>query len=70
MDSRADRAARHVIAIGALLGKTVLAIVVEESDGQVAVVTPAEVRFQVLDLLRHLDWNGAYYDEAERQDRP
>ena len=69
MESRSDRAARHVVAIGALLGKTVLAIVVEDGDGSVAVVTPIEVRFQILDLLRHLDWNSAYIEEAERQDR-
>lgn len=68
-DARRDRAVgQHVEAIQVLLGDTMLALVLEDEAGRVYVVTPEHARFVILDLLRRVDWNHAYVEEAESQD--
>jgi len=69
MGSREERIAQHVNAVEILIGRNVVAIVVQDNSGEVSVVTPETAAFEVMDVLSRLDWKSTYNRMCEQQAR-
>lgn len=64
-DERRDRkVADHVDAIRILLGDQVLALVCQDDGGEIYVVSPEHIKFEVLHLMAQVDWGYALIREA------
>lgn len=69
MGSREERIAQHVNAVEILIGRNVIAVVVQANDGEISLVTPSTTAVETMRALASLDWKRTYASVVEQEER-